>query len=198
MKKFLKIGCGSVFAFFVLIVAIALIFGEKVEDTAKPAVSAPAEEEKIVVEEEIAEEPTVTETPVEEPAKVEEVVTWETALNEIITNSDGPADKFYAVEELVMITKIPVTDEEIANFQAELLGTYKNKTYLADPFNDEVMINLIFKSLVVERNVSGAWKDFAFDYYQNVKYVYRGVDAVDSDAVLSNERQMDKALDKLK
>lgn len=38
---------------------------------------------------------------------------------------------------------------------------------------------------------------FAFDFYQNTKYVYRGVDAVDSESVLANEHQMNKAILKI-
>ena len=58
------------------------------------------------------------------------------------------------------------------------------------------MLENIFKSQVVEQFYDGdePMKEFAFDFWQNSKYVYRGVDTPDSAAVKSNEEQMDKAL----
>ncbi|WNS79265.1 hypothetical protein RRU94_17065 [Domibacillus sp. DTU_2020_1001157_1_SI_ALB_TIR_016] len=38
---------------------------------------------------------------------------------------------------------------------------------------------------------------FAFDFWQNTKYVYRDVDAPDSQPVQANEEQMDKDLSKI-
>ncbi|CDN41255.1 hypothetical protein BN871_AD_00100 [Paenibacillus sp. P22] len=68
--------------------------------------------------------------------------------------------------------------------------------------NDSYMLTNIFKSVVIEKHYDDAKATpidrFAFDFYQNTKYTYRGADAVDSDSVKSNEEQMDKSLSKIK
>ena len=126
---------------------------------------------------------------------VEESKPWNESLEEIINSSDAPSDKFYALEKVMMDAE--VTEAEVDSFKQDILTAYKEKTYLADPTNDSVMLNYIFKSYIVEQNETDAWKDFAFDFHQNVKYVYRGVDGPESEAVKANEAQMDKVINNL-
>ncbi|MBD8033026.1 hypothetical protein [Solibacillus merdavium] len=126
---------------------------------------------------------------------VEETKTWNESLEEIISSSDAPADKFYALEKVMMDAE--VTEADVDSFKQDILPGYKDKTYLADPTNDSVMLNFIFKSYIVEQNETDAWKDFAFDFHQNVKYVYRGVDGPESVAVKANEVQIDKVINNL-
>lgn len=126
---------------------------------------------------------------------VEETKSWNESLEEIISSSDVPSDKFYALEKVMMDAE--VTEAEVESFKQDILTAYKEKTYLADPTNDSVMLNHIFKSYIVEQNESNAWKDFAFDFHQNVKYVYRGVDGPESEAVKANESQMDNLINNL-
>ena len=60
---------------------------------------------------------------------------------------------------------------------------------------DEVYtLSNLFKSVVVERNTAEPMKSFAFDFYQNTKYNYRGAENKTSEFTLSNEEQMNKAL----
>lgn len=131
----------------------------------------------------------------EEKPVVETKKPWNESLEEIINSSDAPSDKFYALEKVMM--EVDVAESDIESFKQDILTAYKEKTYIADPTNDSVMINFIFKSYMVEQNETAAWKDFAFDFYQNTKYVYRGVDAPDSDAVKANEAQIDKVINNL-
>lgn len=131
----------------------------------------------------------------EEVEVVEETKTWNESLDEIINSSDAPSDKFYALEKVMMDAEVDEADVE--SFKQDILTAYKGKTYLADPTNDSVMLNHIFKSYIVEQNETDAWKDFAFDFHQNVKYVYRGVDGPESEAVKANESQMDKVINNL-
>lgn len=123
-----------------------------------------------------------------------EVADWKSKIKEIAENDDKPADKYYAVEKLMMEYKTKFNKDEIEQFKSDIINDYKSRDYLSELNNHERMLTNIFKSYIVERNSEGAVKDFAFDYHQNLKYTYRGVDAVDSSAVKSNERQMDKAL----
>lgn len=131
----------------------------------------------------------------EEVEVVEETKPWNESLEEIINSSDAPSDKFYALEKVMMDAE--VTEAEVESFKQEILTAYIEKTYLADPTNDSLMLNYIFKSYIVEQNETDAWKDFAFDFHQNVKYVYRGVDGPESEAVKANEVQMDKVINNL-
>ncbi|MGE6551318.1 hypothetical protein ACQKFK_20585, partial [Bacillus mycoides] len=96
------------------------------------------------------------------------------------------------------LTKLSSYDE-IKTFGDEIIKEYTNKTYIKDVSNHEYMLKNIFKSEVVERNASEKpLKDFAFDFWQNSKYNYRGVENTTSSATQENERQMDKALSKMK
>lgn len=132
------------------------------------------------------------ETPEEKVEVVEDTKPWNESLEEIINSSDAPSDKFYALEKVMMDAEVAEADVE--SFKQDILKAYKEKTYLDDPTNDSAMINYIFKSYIVEQNETDSWKDFAFDFHQNVKYVYRGVDGPESEAVKANEAQMDKVL----
>lgn len=134
--------------------------------------------------------------PEEKVEVVEETKPWNESLEEIINSTDAPSDKFYALEKVMMDAEVAEFDVE--SFKLDILTAYKEKTYLADPTNDSVMLTYIFKSYIVEQNETDAWKDFAFDFHQNVKYVYRGVDGPESEAVKANEAQMDKVINNLK
>lgn len=133
-------------------------------------------------------------TTISEPVEVKK--TWNESLEEIINSSDAPSDKFYSLETVMMDAE--VSEDVVKSFKQEILSAYKEKRYLSNPTDDEVMLNLIFKSYIVEQKAENEWKDFAFDFHQNVKYVYRGEETPESDSVKSNEEQMDKVINKLK
>ncbi|MNC14938.1 hypothetical protein D3C75_627300 [compost metagenome] len=81
--------------------------------------------------------------------------------------------------------------EELIDFFFYLGNEFANYNYLLQIDNDEYMLTNIFKSVLVEKHAQNKHlKDFAYNFYQNTKYTYRGVDAVDSDSVISNEEQM--------
>lgn len=134
-------------------------------------------------------------TTINDSEPVEEKKTWNESLEEIINSSDAPSDKFYSLE--TVMSNAEVSEDDIKSFKQEILSSYKDKTYLSNTTDDETMLNLIFKSYIVEQNEENEWKDFAFDFHQNVKYVYRGAETPDSDSVKSNEAQMDKVISKL-
>lgn len=170
MKKGIKYGLIA----FVILIILAIIGNMSGNDSAT--------DEKAVERVEASEE------------KVN-VVKWDAKLNELANNSDTAADKFYELEKYMMDYK--AADDEIETFKKEILNIYQDGTYLANPTNHETMLNLIFKSYMVEQSEESAWKDFAFDFHQNVKYVYRGADTADSQAVKSNEEQMNKVINDL-
>lgn len=121
---------------------------------------------------------------------------WESKIAELAKNADRPADKFYALETYMM--GYSYSAKEVEQFKADIIADYTSGTYLSDITNDERMLTNIFKGYIVEKGSSNAAvKDFAFDYFQNMKYTYRGVDAVDSDAVKANESQMNRALSQM-
>lgn len=158
---------------------LSLGLGACGEEKAAPKEEVPASEQK-------ANEKTVTaETP-----------KWQDEITKLASNSDSAADKFYALEKLLMEYK--ATDAEVKEFSTYIVDDYKSGSYLSEIDNHERMLSNIFKSYYVEKNSEGALKDFAFDYFQNMKYTYRGVDTVDSEAVKSNEEQMNEAIKKIK
>jgi len=86
----------------------------------------------------------------------------------------------------------------VKQFGDDIIKEYKDKNYIKDVSNHEYMLSNIFKSQVVDKNASEKpLKNFAFDFWQNSKYNYRGVENTTSSATQANERQMDKALNKM-
>ncbi|MDD1502114.1 hypothetical protein PVA17_04935 [Lysinibacillus sp. CNPSo 3705] len=144
-----------------------------------------------------AEKPIPKDQTIEKPTqKVSAEMKWQDEITKLASNSDSASDKFYALEKLLMDYK--ATEAEVKEFSTYIIDDYKSGNYLSDIGNHERMLSNIFKSYYVEKNSEGALKDFAFDYFQNMKYTYRGADTVDSEAVKSNEEQMNKALKEIK
>ncbi|PFV80117.1 hypothetical protein [Bacillus thuringiensis] len=121
---------------------------------------------------------------------------WMNKVTEIASSDKTPNEKF---DEISMYShSYKPTKDEIKTFGDEIIKEYTNKAYIKDVSNHEYMLTNIFKSEVVERNASEKpLKDFAFDFWQNSKYNYRGVENATSTATQANERQMDKALRKM-
>lgn len=117
---------------------------------------------------------------------------WLNEINAIANSSESNSDKYYALEKIMLA--YDAQDDEVTQFEEEIITDYKSGTYLNDLDNHKRMLSNIFKSYVVEKNTKGSIKDFAFDYHQNLKYVYRGADSPDSESVKSNEKQMDDSL----
>ena len=107
--------------------------------------------------------------------------------------SDGTAtEKQDAVDSL---SREYLMDENAASEQLDyLIGEFESGVYLTGLGDENYALQNIFIARVLELNQPSPIRDFAFDFYQNTKYVYRGVDAPDSDAVKANEDQMLRAI----
>lgn len=119
---------------------------------------------------------------------------WEVKVEEIASSDETESNKFDSVEKYAR--DYNPTKEEISGFEDYIIKEYKDKKYIVDISNHEYMLKNIFKSVVIERyyDEKNSMKDFAFDFYQNSKYNYRGVDTIESEATIANENQMDRAL----
>ncbi|MGW8826118.1 hypothetical protein ACWGNU_28780 [Paenibacillus lautus] len=126
------------------------------------------------------------------------VIDWELALKELASEGSSKTEKADAAERLARDYK--PNDDELADFQKFIVDEFKSGKYLADSGNDAYMLSNIFRSVVVNRSIeeSQPISEFAYDFYQNSKFVYRGADTVDSDSVKSNEEQMNKSLQEIK
>lgn len=135
--------------------------------------------------------------PVAQTEKKKEVL-WKDEINKIAKSNGNPTEKYDAV--MIYAKDYQTSDEEVQAFTKEIIKEYKTKKYDADITNDKYMLTNIFKANVINRyigKVNTPQNDFAFDFYQNTKYLYRGVDKLGSAPVRANERQMDKALKSL-
>lgn len=137
-----------------------------------------------------------TETAAVEEETDETTVDWDTQVADIANGDGSETEKFDQVSSLAM--DYSPTDEELETFGDDIVNEYKNGNYLSDITNHEYMLKNIFKAQVVdsafEDSEQNPLDSFAFDFLQNSKYTYRGVDAVDSQPVQANEKQMDDAL----
>lgn len=125
-------------------------------------------------------------------------ISWKEEINKIAKLNGSPTEKYDAV--MIFAKDYQTNEKEVKGFTKEILKEYKTKKYDADITNDQYMLTNIFKANVINRyigKVNTPQNDFAFDFYQNTKYLYRGVDKTGSDAVRANERQMEKALKSL-
>lgn len=124
---------------------------------------------------------------------------WKAKIKEVSKMDGKESDKFNEIDQYAYDYK--PSNKEVSEFVTYILAQYESKKYLKDISNDKYMLENIFKSSVVDnyykKEKNNPYGDFAFDFYQNSKYVYRGVDTIGSTAVTSNERQMDKALHRI-
>lgn len=132
-------------------------------------------------------------------ATAEKKVTWQEKIKEVAASKGSKTEKFDQISMYAHDYK--PTKAEIKDFSNYIIQQYKDKKYIMDINNDEYMLEEIFKANVVERYYDDADQNpldsFAYDFWQNVKYNYRGVDTMTSDATTANEEQMDKALAKM-
>lgn len=196
--------------FWAIVIVVGGIIGLTTgnDDPAEQAAPAPTEEAQPAVVEPTAEAsagPTAvpTEAPAASPSPEatpadNDSVSWESAVKQIAQSDTSSTQKADASEVLARDYK-PSADE-LKDFESQIVEEYNAGNYLAQIDDSEYMLTNIFKATVVERNHTDGEpiKEFAFDFYQNTKYTYRGADAVDSDSVKSNESQMDKALANIK
>ena len=129
--------------------------------------------------------------------KTDQNYTWQEKVKAVATKDATETEKFDEISLFAM--DYQPTEEEIKEFEDFIINEYKSGNYIKDLTNHEYMLSTIFKSQVGERYYDDGerMKDFAFDFWQNSKYTYRGVDTPDSTPVKSNEDQMNKALEKM-
>jgi hypothetical protein len=182
LKKTLKF-IGGLFGVLILIFIIAVIVDISNDDT--------TEKENTKTE--------TTKTNEAETTKIEspKTLSWEVKVKDVAASSGTETEKFDEISKFAKDYK--PTEQEVKDFENYIIQEYKNKKYLMDISNHEYMLGNIFKAQVVEQyyNNGEPVKDFAFDFWQNSKYTYRGVDSPDSTPVKANEDQMDKALAKM-
>ncbi len=199
MKKALKFLGGLFGALFVVLI-IALVVDISNDDEQK-ASEKPVEEK--VKETEIENKPeatneTETETEVAAETEKVEITSWEDKVKEVAAADGTETEKFDEIS--LYANDYEPSVDEVKEFEQYIINEYKNKKYLEDISNHEYMLSNIFKSQVVEEyyEEGNPIKDFAFDFWQNSKYNYRGVENSTSGSTISNEQQMDKALEKIK
>lgn len=127
---------------------------------------------------------------------------WEKEVKKIASKNKTPDQKY---EEVMKLAKKNFHIQDASDFAPEIADEFLKTRYLNQPNDANYMLTQIYKSQIMNKQFEllessgqlttemGHLQQFAFDYYQNTKYVYRGVDAVDSEAVKSNEAQMWKS-----
>lgn len=122
---------------------------------------------------------------------------WTDKVNEIAESEQNESDKFDDVMEYVR-------DYEPSEEELDIIWNYIVKDYTEDTYLDDITDH---KSMLTKIFVSGVYNDyyyenddywyefdFVFDYHQNTKYTYRGVDEVEGGDVAINEENMAETL----
>ncbi|KAA0775800.1 hypothetical protein DN392_12680 [Bacillus sp. BB51/4] len=121
---------------------------------------------------------------------------WVNKIKEVASSDKSTTEKFDEISKYAQV--YTPSNDEVKQFGNDIIKEYKDKNYIKDISNHEYMLTNIFKSQVVDSNaLEKPLKDFAFDFWQNSKYNYRGVETATSSATQANERQMDKSLSKM-
>jgi uncharacterized protein YxeA len=166
---------------------------EKEQTSSLQKTTQPSQETPKPQEQPEQEQPKKEDTAAKETVKT---VYWGNKVKEVASSDKSPTEKFDEVSKYAQGYK--PSKDEVKQFGDEIIKEYKDKNYIKDVSNHEYMLNNLFKSQVVDKNASDKnLKDFAFDFWQNSKYNYRGVENATSSATQANERQMDKALSKM-
>lgn len=129
-----------------------------------------------------------TETEPEEAGNL----SWNESIEKIIADGGSETEKADAVEMLAR--GYAPTEDDLVIFSEDILNEFKSRKYIMNLKDEVYTLSNLFKSVVVERNTAEPMKSFAFDFYQNTKYNYRGAENKTSEFTLSNEEQMNKAL----
>lgn len=128
-----------------------------------------------------------------------EKISWDVKVKEVATGKGTETEKFDQISSFARNYK--PTEEEIKQFQDDIIKEYKENRYIMDISNHGYMLGNIFKSDVTLRHFKDDPKDpmakFAMNFWQNSKYNYRGVENMTSESTLINEKQMDKALEEM-
>ena len=137
---------------------------------------------------------TTTAPPATEPA-VQDFATgdWAARVAEIAASDTSPTEKHDAV---IWLSDEFVMDEAAIAQQLEyIVGEFRSGDYITRLTEEEYAVTNMFIALTLEQSASDPEvAGLAFDFFQNTKYVYRGVDAPGSEPVLANERQIEAAI----
>lgn len=122
---------------------------------------------------------------------------WTEKVNEIAESEQDESGKFDDVMEYVK--EYEPTEEELDIIWNYIVEDYTQDTYLHDVTDHKSMLTKIFVSGVYNDYYYGNddyWYEygFVFDYHQNTKYTYRGIDEVEGGDVAINEESMDETL----
>ncbi|RWS44132.1 hypothetical protein EKA14_10415 [Bacillus mycoides] len=123
----------------------------------------------------------------------QKAATWEEKVKKIAASEGTPNEKYDSIN--AYSTDFKATDEEIKQFQNDIIKEYKDKKYIADLSNHEYTLGNLFKSKVVELNSQEQpMKDFAFYFWQSSNFNYRDVQNKTYTSTSSQEKKMDEAL----
>lgn len=124
---------------------------------------------------------------------------WKAKIKKVSKMDTTENGKFNVIDQYAY--KYKPSNKEVSEFTTYILDQYTSGKYLKNISNDKKMLENIFKSRVVNHyykdDQEKPYGDFAFDFYQNSKNVYRGINTIGSEPVIANERQMDKALGRI-
>ena len=124
---------------------------------------------------------------------------WESKIKEVSNSASVSSDKYVLLLDYMMNYK--ASDRDIKKFTSDILNDYQNGPFLKAVDNDEQMLTNMFKSYIVSEYTSAdtnyELKAFAYNYQQALSYVYRELEAVNSEFVNGKVKVMDKELPKL-
>lgn len=123
---------------------------------------------------------------------------YEKAIQDITDDESSPTAKYDDVVNLARNQYQP-TDVEIKQFALDIVLSYNSDEYMSMIDDESYTLTNIFKSNIVmkEYGEDTLGAEFAHDYEQILKYIYRGVESKDSEFIQENQRQLEEVMTKI-
>lgn len=193
--------CGLIIILGILIGGCNAIFGD--DDSEETKIEQKNEKAKETKENEIDPKQAFIDSVNANPSK--DGADFEQDIKLIIENNMNESlnSKYNLVSEYAYSYKL--SKKQLSTFTMDIVNAYKSGTYLSDVSNEQYMLENIFKATLVNRyygnvkaNESTPYGEFAFDFMQNTRDIYRGIQSVGDEVTAANERQMDKSIAQFK
>lgn len=125
---------------------------------------------------------------------------WQNKIKKTAVSDKTQSEK--ADEVSLLASSYQPSEEEVQEFEEDMMEEFTKDRYLSDLKNHEYMLTNLFKCSVVESFYDDQEQKpidkFAYDFFQNTNYTYRGSMTAESEEIKLNEEQMNKLLSEIK
>ncbi|WP_442596657.1 hypothetical protein [Neobacillus sp. D3-1R] len=124
---------------------------------------------------------------------------WQKKVKSTAASKKTKSEK--ADEVSLLASSYQPSEEELHAFEEDIIEEFSKDRYLSDINNHEYMLTNMFKCRVIDNFYDDQEQQpmdkFAYDFFQNTNYTYRGSMKVESGEIKRNEDKMNKSLSEM-